>query len=200
MKDLSTIDLIKNNKALTAFSFVFIIVFILLGFWQIERAEIKASLIQQFDLEQAKAPKPISGSSSQWSRVYIEGYYDSSQQVLIDNQINNGRVGYKVYTPFYYGEDEAIFVDRGWIPQGKTRSDIPEVSFNTTKTRIVGSLVKPEKEVLAGDELLTNQWPLVSQTKSPSVIQEAYGEKFYHMVLILEPGSLFLKELHLSSF
>jgi len=61
MKDLSTIDLIKNNKALTAFSFIFIIVFILLGFWQIERAEIKASLIQQFDLEQAKAPKPISG-------------------------------------------------------------------------------------------------------------------------------------------
>ena len=50
MKDLSTIDLIKNNKALTAFSFVFIIVFVLLGFWQIERAEIKASLIQQFDL------------------------------------------------------------------------------------------------------------------------------------------------------
>ena len=58
MKDLSTIELIKHNKALTAFSCLFIIVFILLGFWQIERAGFKASLIQEFDLEQAKAPKP----------------------------------------------------------------------------------------------------------------------------------------------
>ena len=194
MKDLSTIDLIKHNKALTAFSFVFIVVFILLGFWQLERAEIKAIFIQQFDLEQAKATKLISGSSSQWSRVYIEGYYDTSQQVLIDNQINNGRVGYKIYTPFYYDQDQAIFVDRGWIPQGKTRNDLPDLNFNSIKLRITGSLIKPEKEVLAGDELLTEKWPLVSQTKSPSIIQEAYDKQFSNKVLILEPGSLYMNE------
>jgi len=194
MKDLSTIDLIKHNKALTAFSFVFIVVFILLGFWQLERAEIKASLIEEFDLEQAKAPKPMSSSSSQWSRVYLEGYYDSSQQVLIDNQINNGKVGYKIYTPFYYDQDQAIFVDRGWISQGKTRNDLPDLNFNSTKLRITGSLIKPEKEVLAGDELLTEKWPLVSQTKSPSIIQEAYDKQFSNKVLILEPGSLYMNE------
>jgi len=60
MKNLSTIELIKHNKALTVFSCVFVVVFIFLGFWQIERAGFKASLIQEFDLEQAKAPKPIS--------------------------------------------------------------------------------------------------------------------------------------------
>ena len=60
--------------------------------------------------------------------------------------------------------------------------------------RIVGTLLKPEKEVLVGDELLTNDWPMVSQTKSPSVIQEAYRKQFSKMVLILEPGSLFLNE------
>ena len=63
MKDLSTIEHIKHNKALTAFSCVFIVVFILLGFWQIERAGSKLNLIQEFDLEQAKAPKPISSTS-----------------------------------------------------------------------------------------------------------------------------------------
>ena len=194
MKDLSTIELIKHNKALTAFSCFFIVVFILLGFWQIERAGLKASLIQEFDLEQAKAPLPISVSSSQWSRVHIEGLYDPAQQVLIDNQINNGKVGYKIYTPFYYEQDQAIFVDRGWISQGKTRSDLPDINFNATKLRIVGSLIKPEQEVLVGDALLTNEWPVVSQTKSPSVIQEAYEKQFSNMVLILEPGSLFLNE------
>ena len=194
MKDLSTIEHIKHNKALTAFSCVFIVVFILLGFWQIERAGFKASLIQEFDLEQAKAPKPISSSSLQWSRVYLEGLYDPTQQVLIDNQIKDGKVGYKIYTPFYYGQDQAIFVDRGWISQGKTRNDLPNINFKASKLRIIGSLVKPEKEVLAGDELLTNDWPLVSQTKSPSVIQEAYEKQFLNMVLILDPGSLFMNE------
>ena len=97
MKDLSTIEHIRHNKALTVFSCVFIVVFILLGFWQIERAGSKASLIQEFVMEQAKAPKPISDSSLQWSRVYIEGFYDPAQQVLIDNQIKNGKVGYKIY-------------------------------------------------------------------------------------------------------
>ena len=194
MKDLSTIELIKHNKALTAFSCVFIVVFIFLGFWQIERAGLKTSLIEEFDSEQVKAPKPISSFSSQWSRVYIEGFYDPAQQVLIDNQINNGKVGYKIYTPFYYDQDKAIFVDRGWISQGKTRNDLPYINFNATKLRIIGSLVKPEKEVLVGDELLTNAWPLVSQTKLPSVIQEAYDKQFSNMVLILEPGSLFMNE------
>tara|TARA_Y100000817_G_scaffold80684_1_gene62200 strand:+ start:5246 stop:5950 length:705 start_codon:yes stop_codon:yes gene_type:complete len=194
MKDLPTIEHIKHNKALTAFSCFFIFVFILLGFWQIERAGLKASLIQEFDLEQAKGPLPISVSSSQWSRVHIEGLYDPAQQVLIDNQINNGKVGYKIYTPFYYEQDQAIFVDRGWISQGKTRSDLPDINFNATKLRIVGSLIKPEKEVLVGDKLLTNEWPMVSQTKSPSVIQAAYEKQFSNMVLILEPGSLFLNE------
>ena len=194
MKDLPTIEHIKHNKALTAFSCFFIFVFILLGFWQIERAGLKASLIQEFDLEQAKGPLPISVSSSQWSRVHIEGLYDPAQQVLIDNQINNGKVGYKIYTPFYYEQDQAIFVDRGWISQGKTRSDLPDINFNATKLRIVGSLIKPEKEVLVGDTLLTNEWPMVSQTKSPSVIQAAYEKQFSNMVLILEPGSLFLNE------
>ena len=147
MKDLSTIELIKHNKALTAFSCLFILIFILLGFWQIERAGSKLNLIQEFDLEQAKAPQPISSTSSPWSRVYIEGFYDPAQQVLIDNQIKDGKVGYKIYTPFYYGQDQAIFVDRGWISQGKTRNDLPNINFKASKLRIIGSLVKPEKEV-----------------------------------------------------
>ena len=56
MKALPTIEQIKHNKALTAFSVVFVTIFILLGFWQIERAGFKASLIQEFELEQSKAP------------------------------------------------------------------------------------------------------------------------------------------------
>ena len=194
MIDSLTIKRIKQNKGLAAFSCIFIIIFTLLGFWQIERGLLKTELINEFNLEQTHPPNKISNSSKAWSRVFIEGLYDPSQQTLIDNQINNGKVGYKIYTPFYYGDDQAIFVDRGWIPQGKTRNDLPNLDFKASKMLITGSLIKPEKEVLAGNELLTNEWPMVSQTKSPETIETAYNNKFFDKVLILEPGSMFMNE------
>ena len=193
MTKLLTIKSIKKNKALSVFSIFFTVLFIFLGFWQIERAESKALKIKSFDEMQIKAPAPLSDSSFEWSRVFADGIYDSSNQVLIDNQINNGKVGYKVFTPFYY-DDKAIFVDRGWIQRGAKRSDLPEVEFNSNRTRIIGSLLKPEKEVLVGDELLTKTRPIVSQTKLPSIIQKEFNKNFLDMVLVLEPGSNFLEE------
>ena len=194
MTDLLKIEHIKQNKGLSVFSCVFIIIFTLLGFWQIERGLLKTELVDEFNLEQTQPPNKISNSSKAWSRVFIEGLYDPSQQTLIDNQINNGKVGYKIYTPFYYGDDQAIFVDRGWIPQGKTRNDLPNLDFNANKMIITGSLIKPEKEFLAGDELLTDKWPMVSQTKSPEIIETAYKDKFFDKVLILEAGSKLMNE------
>ena len=194
MIDSLTIKRIKQNKGLAAFSCIFIIIFTLLGFWQIERGLLKTELINEFNLEQTQPHNKISNSSKAWSRVFIEGLYDPTQQTLIDNQINNGKVGYKIYTPFYYGDDQAIFVDRGWIPQGKTRNDLPNLDFNANKIIITGSLIKPEKEFLAGDELLTDKWPMVSQTKSPEIIETAYKDKFFDKVLILEAGSKLMNE------
>ena len=65
------------------------------------------------------------------------------------------------YIPhFIFGKDQQIFVDRGQF-QGKSRSEFPNIDFNSDKVRIIGSLYKPEQEVLVGDELLTNSWPMV---------------------------------------
>ena len=188
-----TIKLVKNNKALSLFSIFFTLLFISLGFWQIERAESKALKMKAFNEMQKSPPIILKDLSAAWSRVFVEGFYDSSRQVLIDNQINDGQVGYKIYTPFYY-DDKAIFVDRGWIPRGKTRSELPDIVFQSDRLRIVGSLLKPEKEVLAGDDIFTKNWPIVSQTKLPSIIETKFNKDFYDSVIVLEPGSNFLKE------
>ena len=188
-----TIKLVKNNKALSLFSIFFTLLFISLGFWQIERAESKALKMKAFNEMQKSPPIILKDLSAAWSRVFVEGFYDSSRQVLIDNQINDGQVGYKIYTPFYF-DDKAIFVDRGWIPRGKTRSELPDIVFQSDRLRIVGSLLKPEKEVLAGDDIFTKNWPIVSQTKLPSIIETKFNKDFSDSVIVLEPGSNFLKE------
>ena len=188
-----TIKLVKNNKALSLFSIFFTLLFISLGFWQIERAESKALKMKAFNEMQKSPPIALTNLSSAWSRVFVEGFYDSSRQVLIDNQINDGQVGYKIYTPFYF-DDKAIFVDRGWIPRGKTRSELPDIGFQSDRLRIVGSLLNPEKEVLAGDDIFTKNWPIVSQTKLPNIIETKFNKDFSDSVIVLEPGSNFLKE------
>jgi len=188
-----TIKLVKKNKALSLFSIFFTLLFISLGFWQIERAESKALKMKAFNEMQKSPPIALNDLSAAWSRIFVEGFYDSSRQILIDNQINDGQVGYKIYTPFYF-DDKAIFVDRGWIPRGKTRSELPNIDFQSDRLRIVGSLLKPEKEVLAGDDIFTKNWPIVSQTKLPNIIETKFNKDFSDSVIVLEPGSNFLRE------
>ena len=76
-----TIKLVKNNKALSLFSIFFTLLFICLGFWQIERAESKALKMKAFNEMQKSPPIALKDLSAAWSRVFVEGFYDSQLHV-----------------------------------------------------------------------------------------------------------------------
>ena len=182
-------DQIQENKLLTSFSIFFVIVFVFLGVWQIERAAHKEGLLQAFNSEQESPPTRLTSQSPDWSRVFVDGIFDSSRQILIDNQIHKGKVGYKIFTPFRFDDNKIVLVDRGWIAQGQSRSDLPQLNILEKKSRIIATVTSPEQGVLAGSELLTNEWPRVSQTKAVEVIASAFKEPILDIVLVLDPGS-----------
>ena len=182
-------DQIQENKLLTSFSIFFVIVFVFLGVWQIERAAHKEGLLQAFNAEQESPPIRLTSQSPDWSRVFVDGIFDSSRQILIDNQIHKGRVGYKIFTAFRFDDNKIVLVDRGWIAQGQSRSDLPQLNILEKKSRIIATVTSPEQGVLAGSELLTNEWPRVSQTKAVEVIASAFKEPILDIVLVLDPGS-----------
>ncbi|MDC3380060.1 SURF1 family protein [Gammaproteobacteria bacterium] len=182
-------DQIQENKLLTSFSIFFVIVFVFLGVWQIERAAHKEGLLQAFNAEQESPPIRLTSQSPDWSRVFVDGIFDSSRQILIDNQIHKGKVGYKIFTPFRFDDNKIVLVDRGWIAQGQSRSDLPQINILEKKSRIIATVTSPEQGVLAGSELLTNEWPRVSQTKAIEVIASAFKEPILDIVLVLDPGS-----------
>lgn len=182
-------DQIQENKLLTSFSIFFVIVFVFLGVWQIERAAHKEGLLQAFNAEQESPPIRLTSQSPDWSRVFVDGIFDSSRQILIDNQIHKGKVGYKIFTPFRFDDNKIVLVDRGWIAQGQSRSDLPQLKILEKKSRIIATVTSPEQGVLAGSELLTNEWPRVSQTKAVEVIALAFKEPILDIVLVLDPGS-----------
>ena len=182
-------DQIQENKLLAFFSIFFVIVFVFLGVWQIERAAHKEGLLQAFNSEQESPPIRLTSQSPDWSRVFVDGIFDSSRQILIDNQIHKGKVGYKIFTPFRFDDNKIVLVDRGWIGQGQSRSDLPQLNILEKKSRIIATVTSPEQGVLAGSELLTNEWPRVSQTKAVEVIASAFKEPILDIVLVLDPGS-----------
>lgn len=182
-------DSLQENKLLTSFSIFFVFVFVFLGIWQIERAANKEALLQDFNSEQESPPTRLTSQSPNWSRVFVDGVFDSSRQILIDNQIHNGKVGYKIFTPFRFDDNKIVLVDRGWIGQGQSRSDLPQLNILEKKSRIIATVTSPEQGVLAGSELLTNEWPRVSQSKAVEVIASAFNEPILDIVLVLDPGS-----------
>mgnify|MGYP005665803163 FL=1 len=189
MTKLKLKEALQENKLLTSFSIFFVFTFVFLGIWQIERAAHKESLLQAFNSEQESPPARLTNNSPNWSRVFVDGTFDSSKQILIDNQIYNGKVGYKIFTPFRFDDSKIVLVDRGWVSQGQSRSDLPSLEIVAKKSRIIGTITSPEQGVLAGSEILTNEWPLVSQTKSVEVIASAFEEPILDIVLVLDPGS-----------
>ena len=54
-------------------------------------------------------------------RVVAHGTYQPQYQLLIDNRVQDGRVGYYVITPLRIGgSNTLVLVNRGWVPMGET--------------------------------------------------------------------------------
>ena len=173
---------------ITIFFVFFAILFFSLGFWQIERGQAKTTILAEFEDNLSKTPTYLNQESKRWDRVYVKGKWDSSKQILVDNVINRGVVGYKVLTPLRIIEtNQLILVDRGWIKQNKFRDTLPNIELVDGDGVISGILEYPELGLVLSEDLISKEWPKVSQTKNLEVISKEYDEFIYPMILLADP-------------
>jgi surfeit locus 1 family protein len=178
----------KPGKRITVFFVFFACLFFMLGLWQIERGQAKTVIINQFDSNLKKEQKYLNKESKKWDRVKVEGSWNSSKQILIDNVIHNGVAGYKVLTPLRIKNSEnIILVDRGWIKGNKFREDIPNISIPENSVTVTGILELPELGLVLSDDLVTREWPKISQTKNAEVLIKEYDESVYELILLADP-------------
>jgi|TARA_B100001113_G_scaffold53261_1_gene39245 surfeit locus 1 family protein len=182
-----------NNKfnpgiRITIFFVFFAVLFFSLGLWQIERGQAKTSILVEFEDNLKKTPTSLNYESKKWDRIYIKGKWDNSKQILVDNVINRGVAGYKVLTPLRIMEtNQLILVDRGWIKQNKYREILPSIELIEANEVVSGILEYPELGLVLSDDLVSKEWPKISQTKNLEVLSKEYDEVIYPMILLADP-------------
>ncbi len=182
----------KANGFLTILAILVLALLISLGSWQVSRAQEKQALL---DLQSARMNlEPVelmtvnlADDSLRYLPVSVSGQFDAQQQILIDNQVKNGWPGYFVLTPLKLIDDRAILINRGWLPMGRDRSDLPDVSYHLKQVTLSGKLEHfPSVGIkLEGADELTLGWPAVTQVVDIKKISARLGYEIQSYQILL---------------
>ena len=156
-----------QNWKLALLAMIFIAVFTSMGFWQLSRATEKKTLLKTF-AQRTEVP-PLTAATiakpGDW-RFYqatLTGEFDNAHTIFLDNKTHEGKIGYEVYTPFRAsGLRIPILIDRGFIPAGNSRKELPPIHAIAGNITITGMLNLPPSYVSIGKLTYSpvNTWPL----------------------------------------
>jgi surfeit locus 1 family protein len=176
-----------------------------LGFWQLDRAQQKRAL--QMDYDARIAAQPVSLGRQLWSaedarfrRIELKGYYEPAYQVLLDNRVHKGAVGYHVITPLRIpGSNLRLLVNRGWVPVGQDRQHLPPITTPVDEQAVVGVAMVPSERyfTLADPGPVAGDWPTVWQNLDMQRYAEAAPFPVQPVVLLLDarsPAAGFVRE------
>ena len=165
-----------------------------LGRWQLTRYWEKTEILETYN-HHAKEPASALPSQledpAQWRyrKVYTTATPIAERQFLLDNQTHNGRVGFNVLTTFRLANGHLVLVDRGWVPLGSSRRDLPDISIPKTPMRIEGTIYTPYEKPfsLGGMDDGEIGWPRIIQFLDFKVLTSRLGEPLHPFTIRLDP-------------
>ena len=181
-----------------------------LGIWQLDRAAAKSERVQAYSQREQAGPVSIDARGAfdavpGYRQVRLTGRYDARHQFLLDNQVQGGNVGYHVFTPLLFaGERQAILVNRGWLPQGASRHELPALPAPEGEVSITGVLgPAPGHGVLLGKDIESDKiWPRVVQAIVLPRLARDLSAELAPQVLLLDPSEAggFIREWKIVQF
>lgn len=127
-----------------------LLILLALGNWQLDRAHQKQVLYDQYrargNLPTINLNRWITRDTDAvvWRRVRVSGRYHKHLQILLDNQMHQGRFGYDVFTPMRIdGFGEWVLVNRGWVPASEYRSVLPAIKTPAGDVTVTGVIKRP---------------------------------------------------------
>ncbi len=178
---------------MTIITLVVVVIFVRLGIWQLERANFKDAIKEQFETRLATDYRRFSAADSlvdiDYRNLILDGEFDVSRAILVDNKLHEGRVGYEVLTPFVLsGSQKVVLVNRGWVALGNSRNILPVIEPPAVLDEVKGIASVPTTEGFRmGAVSLTDSWPQVVPFIDIEAMQESFPGDLLPLVLWLAP-------------
>ncbi|HIG79828.1 MAG TPA: SURF1 family protein [Cycloclasticus sp.] len=183
----------KANLFLTLLAILVLGLLVNLGYWQLDRAQQKQDLLDLQDKRLTLKPVDLmnidlSDTTLRYLPVNVTGQLDALHQVLIDNQVRNGRAGYSVLTPLRLNDKQAILLNRGWVPLGNDRKVLPDVKISSLDVLVTGKLDHFPSVGLKLEyaDQLSEGWPAVTQVIDINKVANRLGYKILPYQVLLD--------------
>ena len=118
---------------------------IVLGFWQLDRADEKQRIVNQYNANQQASPAGVAEllgqNNLQYRSAWLKGELDPSRRIILDNRVANGKPGYEILEALkVVGIEQKILVNRGWVPASLDRSILPQIEAVKGEVQFRGAL------------------------------------------------------------
>ena len=192
----------QPNVSLLVLAILFFPLLILLGFWQLERADEKQRILDEFNANQQAPPVGLAelkrDENYQYRAAWVRGTLDGNRRILLDNRVKNGRPGYEILEALSVkglkvdGRSQAILVNRGWVPASMDRNELPVVETVEGEVQLRGVLYRNLSGGYRLDDGIktVSQWPSRVGWVSAERAEELYGNDFFDYQLRLDSDSI----------
>lgn len=160
-----------------------------MGWWQLDRAVAKQALLDGID-SAAAAPLvafDVLGPTTDERRfraVRVAGEFRADRQILLDNQVREGRPGVRAYVPFQLTAGrQVMLVDRGWLAWPDRAQGLPQVTLPSGQQYLEGVLLDPPGAGLRLGAAVAGHWPLLVTRIDLPEIERHLGQPLLDLVL-----------------
>ena len=173
-------------------------ILISLGNWQMRRAQYKKDLIHVLNNRLHQTPLPIDElklklNPSEFNHLRfmpckLTGKFINHKSLLLDNQIVNGKVGYKIITPFQVANSKRWFlIDRGWIQASSTRTRLPEIATIDGNVTLAGIINHPPSGIVLIKDQVNSKanFPILIQAVDYAIIEQQLAHPVSNFVIQL---------------
>lgn len=169
---------------------VLIVLFASLAKWQLDRAAEKEALAALFEAGATPVALENEPQPALYQPLTVSGRYLAGEQVLIDNIIREGRVGYYVLTPLRSRDGRLLLVNRGWVSKERYGDDLPSIDVDEELRTLAVRAGRLPRVALRPDAAFsdTDRRPLVAVFPTLADIETALGRDLDEPLLLLSPG------------
>lgn len=159
-----------------------------LGEWQLGRSAEKrvqdAAFARGGDAPVALPANP--DAAARYTHVRVRGHYLADRQFLLDNSTQDGVAGYRVLTPLEGEGGLVLLVDRGWVPGGASRAQLPDVAVAVSEREVTGRLDLPPEAGIRLEAAAEAGWPRRVSFPHLDALGAALGRPVYPRLLLLD--------------